>query len=90
MMQTQRYKIPSTNALLARVLLELLALFCFGYPMLHIYVFLQGDAEPFLRGFYCDGKICYCFSTVSWHNWLIDHKKRCFDNVDNAFVINGK
>jgi hypothetical protein len=32
------------------------ALFCFGYPMLHIYVFLQGDAEPYHRGFYCDGK----------------------------------
>lgn len=55
-MQAQRYKIPSTNALLARVLLELLALFCFGYPMLHIYVFLQGDAEPYHRGFYCDGE----------------------------------
>jgi len=55
-MQAHRYKIPSTNALLARVLLELLALFCFGYPMLHIYVFLQGDAEPYHRGFYCDGE----------------------------------
>jgi hypothetical protein len=51
----QRYKIPSTNAIVARVCLELLALFALGYPMLHIYVFLQGDAEPYHRGFFCDG-----------------------------------
>ncbi len=57
MMSAQRYKVPSTNALVSRILLELLALCLLGYPMLHIYVFLQGDAEPYERGFYCDGKI---------------------------------
>ncbi len=56
-MATQRYKVPSTNALVSRILLELLALSLLGYPMLHIYVFLQGDAEPYQRGFYCDGEI---------------------------------
>ena len=53
---SHRYKVPSTNALVSRLLLELLALCVLGYPMLHIYVILQGDAEPYTRGFFCDGK----------------------------------
>ena len=56
MMSAQRYKVPSTNALVSRILLELLALFALGYPMLHIYVFLQGESEPYHRGFFCDGE----------------------------------
>lgn len=50
----QKYKVPTTNSIIARVVLELLALFALGYPMLHIYVVLQGDKEPTKRGFFCD------------------------------------
>jgi hypothetical protein len=50
------YKIPSTNALVSRLIVEVLLMTGFGYPMLHIYVLLQGKEEPYHRGFFCDGK----------------------------------
>jgi hypothetical protein len=36
--------------------MELISLLALGYPMLHIYVILQGDHEPYVRGFFCDGE----------------------------------
>lgn len=50
------YKIPSTNAFVSRFLIEIIFMTGFGYPMLHIYVHLQGNEEPYHRGFFCDGK----------------------------------
>ena len=49
-----KYDIPQRNALLGRVILEAVAILVLVYPMLHIYVFLQGELEPVKRGFYCD------------------------------------
>ena len=48
------YKVPNKSTLLCRTLIEFVALFVLVYPMLHIYVFLKGDLEPYKRGFYCD------------------------------------
>jgi phosphatidate phosphatase len=48
------YKIPSSKTLLSRILLELVTITILGYPMLHIYVFLRGNLEPYGRGFFCD------------------------------------
>lgn len=48
------YKVPNSNTLICRVVLEILAVLVLAYPMFHIYVILRGDAEPYLRGFFCD------------------------------------
>jgi len=48
------YKIPTSKTLLSRLFLELLVVTILGYPMLHIYVFLKGNLEPYGRGFFCD------------------------------------
>ena len=52
--RSRPYKFPSTRTLLARCALEFLAFIILGYPMLHIYVILQGNWEPYGRGFFCD------------------------------------
>ena len=48
------YKIPTNKTLMWKIILELLALSILGYPMLHIYVVLHGNWEPYARGFFCD------------------------------------
>ena len=48
------YKVPTSKTLMSRIMLELLVLTILGYPMVHVYVFLQGDVEPYGRGFFCD------------------------------------
>ena len=48
------YRIPTSKTLLSRLILELLVVTILGYPMLHIYVFLKGNLEPYGRGFFCD------------------------------------
>lgn len=40
--------------MIARVTIETLAILVLVYPMVHIYIFLQGDMEPYQRGFFCD------------------------------------
>ncbi len=50
----RRYRIPDNRAMCARVVIEVVAILVLVYPMMHIYVFLQGDLEPFRRGFFCD------------------------------------
>jgi len=48
------YKIPTSRTLLSRIVLELVVVTILGYPMLHIYVLLKGNVEPYSRGFFCD------------------------------------
>ena len=48
------FKVPSSQTLMARLVMELVAMTILGYPMVHIYVFLQGDWEPHERGFFCN------------------------------------
>ena len=48
------YRIPTSKTLLSRLFIELLVVTILGYPMLHIYVFLKGNLEPYGRGFFCD------------------------------------
>ena len=48
------YKVPSTGTLVTRVVIEVVSLLLLSYPMLHIYVFLRGNVEPYKRGFFCD------------------------------------
>jgi len=48
------YRIPTSKTLLSRLFLELLVVTILGYPMLHIYVFLKGNLEPYGRGFFCN------------------------------------
>ena len=47
-------RIPSNATLFWRVGTEFFVLLGMGSPMIWIYVFLQGDAQPFKRGFFCD------------------------------------
>ncbi|XP_040571961.1 phospholipid phosphatase 1 [Lepeophtheirus salmonis] len=46
--------LPSNRYLAARLVLEAVAIFIMTYPMLHIYVILQGDISAYKRGFFCD------------------------------------
>ena len=39
---------------MSRIVLELLTVTILGYPMIHIYVVLHGNKEPYGRGFFCD------------------------------------
>ncbi len=50
----RRYRVPDGRALAVRVGVEMFAILVLVYPMLHIYVFLQGDLAPNRRGFFCD------------------------------------
>jgi phosphatidate phosphatase len=50
----KNYKVPNNSSLLWRVGVEVIAMLVLGYPMLHIYVFLQGNIDPYKRGFFCD------------------------------------
>lgn len=49
-----KYKVPNRSTLVTRFLIEFVALTLLVYPMIHIYVFLQGNLQPYKRGFYCD------------------------------------
>ena len=53
-MASSKYKVPNRSTLVTRFLIEFVALTLLVYPMIHIYVFLQGDLQPYQRGFYCD------------------------------------
>lgn len=60
MSYNSRYKVPNTSSLVSRFFIEFFAILILVYPMLHIYVFLQGDMEPYKRGFFCnDNSIKY-------------------------------
>ena len=50
----KKYKVPKSNAMWARVAVEICALLVLIYPMAHIYLFLHGDKDPYERGFFCD------------------------------------
>ena len=50
----RRYRVPESKYLLVRVIIEVLAILVLVYPMLHIYVILQGNMKPYQRGFFCD------------------------------------
>ncbi len=50
----KRYRVPKNNTLMWRVAIELIALIILTYPMMHIYIFLQGSLDPYKRGFFCD------------------------------------
>ena len=50
----RRYRVPESRYLLTRVVIEVLAILVLVYPMLHIYVILQGNMKPYQRGFFCD------------------------------------
>eukprot|EP00096_Caligus_rogercresseyi_P011296 TRINITY_DN4403_c0_g1_i1.p1 TRINITY_DN4403_c0_g1~~TRINITY_DN4403_c0_g1_i1.p1 ORF type:complete len:339 (-),score=72.03 TRINITY_DN4403_c0_g1_i1:1314-2330(-) len=53
-METGSVTLPSSRYLVSRLGLEALAIFIMTYPMLHIYVILQGDMEAYKRGFFCN------------------------------------
>lgn len=50
----KRYRVPNNKTMAVRLGVEILAILVLVYPMLHIYVFLQGDLAPYKRGFFCD------------------------------------
>lgn len=51
-----RFKIPQAKKLFARVAVKLVAFLAFLYPLFHAHVLLSGSANPYRRGFFCDGE----------------------------------
>ena len=49
-----KMELPSKQAQIYRLVIEITGLLIVSFPILYIYLFTGGKKEPFNRGFYCN------------------------------------
>ena len=54
MILDKKMELPSKQAQIYRLVIEITGLLVVSFPMMYIYLFTGGKKEPFQRGFYCD------------------------------------